>query len=136
MNTSFGTVDANATISEALEIMRERSSAVLVVGKRHEGDEYGLLLCSDLGREVLSKDRAPERVKVYEIMRKPVVCVRPEMDIRLCSRLFDDYRLIRTPVIEGSPLIGTVSPNRLVLLGLFETARADKSAQVPAGHAP
>ncbi|MFT5392262.1 MAG: putative transcriptional regulator, partial [Gammaproteobacteria bacterium] len=110
MSTSLGTVDANATVNEALEIMRERSSGVLVVDKRQENDEYGGLLCSDIAREVLSKDRAPARVNVYEIMRKPVVCVRPEMDIQLCSRLFDDYGLIRAPVIEGSTLIGTVSP--------------------------
>jgi predicted transcriptional regulator len=69
---------------------------------------------------VLAKDRAPERVNVYEIMSKPVISVHPEMDIRYCSRLFAQYDLVRAPVIEGRKVVGIVSPNSLVLDGLYK----------------
>lgn len=119
MKTDFGTIDGIATVGEALKKMKELQTAVLIVNKRHENDEYGLINCGDIARHVLAKDRAPDRVNVYEIMNKPVISVDPDMDIRYCSRLFAQYDLVRAPVIEGRKVIGIVSPNSLVLDGLY-----------------
>jgi predicted transcriptional regulator len=120
MKTDFGTIDGVATIAEALKKMKEMQTAVLIVNKRHDDDEYGMINCGDIARHVLAKDRAPERVNVYEIMSKPVISVHPEMDIRYCSRLFAQYDLVRAPVIEGRKVVGIVSPNSLVLDGLYQ----------------
>jgi signal-transduction protein with cAMP-binding, CBS, and nucleotidyltransferase domain len=120
MKTDFGTIDGIATVAEALKKMKAMQTAVLIVNKRHDDDEYGLINCGDIARHVLAKDRAPDRVNVYEIMTKPVISVHPEMDIRYCSRLFAHYDLVRAPVIEGRKVIGIVSPNSLVLDGLYK----------------
>jgi predicted transcriptional regulator len=120
MKTDFGTIDGIATVDDALKKMKAMKTAVLVVNKRHENDEYGLITCGDIARHVLAKDRAPNRVNVYEIMNKPVISVHPEMDIRYCSRLFADYNLVRAPVIDNRTVIGIVSPNSLVLDGLYK----------------
>lgn len=120
MKTDFGTIDGVATVDDALKKMKSLKTAVLVVNKRHEDDEYGLITSGDIARHVLAKDRAPDRVNVYEIMGKPVISVHPEMDIRYCSRLFADYNLVRAPVIENRTVIGIVSPNSLVLDGLYK----------------
>jgi predicted transcriptional regulator len=120
MKTDFGTIDGVATIAEALKKMKEMQTAVLIVNKRHDDDEYGMINCGDIARHVLARDRAPERVNVYEIMSKPVISVHPEMDIRYCSRLFAQYDLVRAPVIEGRKVVGIVSPNSLVLDGLYQ----------------
>jgi CBS domain-containing protein len=120
MKTDFGTIDGIATVDDALKKMKSLKTAVLVVNKRHDDDEYGLITSGDIARHVLAKDRAPNRVNVYEIMSKPVISVHPEMDIRYCSRLFADYNLVRAPVIENRTVIGIVSPNSLVLDGLYK----------------
>jgi CBS domain-containing protein len=99
--------------------MKALKTSVLIVNKRHDDDEYGLINSGDIARHVLAKDRAPERVNVYEIMSKPVISVHPDMDIRYCSRLFADYNLVRAPVIANREVIGMVSPNSLVLDGLY-----------------
>ena len=52
-------------------------------------------------------------------MLKPVVSVHPDMDIRYCSRLFVQHNLTRAPVVEDGRIIGIISPNRLVLDGLY-----------------
>ncbi|WP_019867427.1 CBS domain-containing protein [Methylovulum miyakonense] len=119
MKTDFGTIDGIATVAEALRMMKAQKTSVLIVNKRHDDDEYGIINSGDIARHVLAKDRAPERVNVYEIMSKPVISVHPEMDIRYCSRLFADYNLVRAPVIANREVIGMVSPNSLVLDGLF-----------------
>jgi CBS domain-containing protein len=121
MKTDFGTIDGVATVAEALKKMKTLKTAVLIVNKRNEDDEYGMLTSGDIARHVLAKDRAPDRVNVYEIMSKPVISVHPDMDIRYCSRLFANYNLVRAPVLENSQVVGMVSPNSLVLDGLYKT---------------
>ena len=121
MKTDFGTIDGVATVADALKKMKALKTAVLIVNKRNEDDEYGMLTSGDIARHVLAKDRAPDRVNVYEIMTKPVISVHPDMDIRYCSRLFANYNLVRAPVLENKKVVGMVSPNSLVLDGMYKT---------------
>lgn len=121
MKTDFGTIDGIATVADALRKMKSLKTAVLIVNKRNENDEYGMVTSGDIARHVLARDRAPDRVNVYEIMNKPVISVHPDMDIRYCSRLFANYNLVRAPVIENNLVVGMVSPNSLVLDGMYKT---------------
>ncbi|MGZ8189676.1 MAG: CBS domain-containing protein [Methylococcaceae bacterium] len=119
MKTTFATIDSAATISDALKMMKSAYTSVLIVNKRHDDDEYGMITSGDIARHVLAKDRAPDRVNVYEIMTRPVIHVHQDMDIRHCSRLFATYNLVRAPVLEDDKVVGMVSPNSLVLDGLY-----------------
>ena len=118
MEPTFTEVEGLATVQEALDLMRANDTRVLIVKKRSELDEYGIVLLSDIAKEVLAKDRAPERVNVYEIMSKPVVGVDPHMDIRYCARLFAKLGMSVMPVIEDEKVVGIVSYHELVLRGL------------------
>jgi len=91
MRTDVTTVNGRIDVLEALRVMKRVQATCLIVDRRHENDEYGLLLFSDIAKEVIAKDRAPERVNVFEIMAKPIISVRPEMDIRYCARLFERF---------------------------------------------
>jgi len=117
MKTQFDMVDGMATISQALKKMKFVDTKCLIVDKRHEDDEYGILLISDIARKVLAKDLSPDRVNVYEVMAKPVAYVDPQMDIRYCARFLDNFRLSRTPVIDDHKVVGIVSFTDLILKG-------------------
>ncbi|MBI1195444.1 MAG: CBS domain-containing protein [Gammaproteobacteria bacterium] len=125
MKEQFGTVQGMDTIKSALAKLLEIRAKCLVVEKRHDDDEYGILLVSDIARKVIARDRPPERVNVYEIMAKPVISVDPGMDIRYCARLFDRFDISHAPVIEGGRVVGLVSFSDLVLKGLV-AATADQ----------
>lgn len=120
MRTSFLEIDGLNTVKEAIEQMKGSDANSIIVKKRNENDEYGILLLSDIAKNVLAKDRAPERVNVYEVMKKPVIGVHPDMDVRYCARLFDDHGLVSAPVIENNLVIGIVGYHGLVLKGLAE----------------
>ena len=107
-----------ATVAEALDTMSNVDTKTLIVRKRHDDDEIGVVVLSDISRQVLAKDRAPERVNIYEIMSKPVMTVGPDMDIRYCARLFARFSLSRAPVVERSEVIGIVSLTDLVVKGM------------------
>lgn len=119
MKANIDIVNGMATVSEALQEMKHVDTKALIVDKRHDDDEYGIVLLSDIAREVIARDKAPDRVNVYEIMSKPVVCVDPKMDIRYCARMFDRFGLSRAPVVEDGKVIGLVSYTDMVMKGLI-----------------
>lgn len=120
MKPQFDMVDGMATVRDALMTMKHVDTKCLIVDKRHDDDEYGMVLISDIARKVLAKDKAPERVNVYEVMAKPVISVDPEMDIRYCARLFDRFQLSRCPVIDSGKVVGIISFTDMVLRGLLK----------------
>ncbi len=111
-------VDGSIDVMEAMRIMKRVGATSLIVKKRKEQDEYGMVLFSDIAKQVIAKDRAPERVNVFEIMAKPVIAVRPEMSIRHCARLFEEFNISHAPVLENDQVIGIISYYLLVLGGL------------------
>jgi len=118
MTDNYHLVDGLMMTDQALAKMKETGAVVLIVDKRNENDEYGIVLLSDIAREVLAVSRAPERVNIYEIMSKPVVSVDPNMDIRYCARLFNKLGFSYAPVIEKGKLLGIVGYADMLLKGL------------------
>ncbi len=118
MKQNFDIIDGMTTVSEALNKMKHTETKTLIVDKRDENDEYGVVLLSDIAKYILAKDRAPERVNVYEVMAKPVISVDPNMDIRYCARLFEKFGLSRAPVIEQGKMLGIISFTDMVLRGM------------------
>lgn len=111
-------VDGGIDVMEAMRVMKRVGATSLIVNKRNEQDEYGMVLFSDIAKQVIAKDRAPERVNVYEIMAKPVISVRPDMSIRHCARLFEKFGISHAPVLDDDKVVGVVSYYLLVLGGL------------------
>jgi predicted transcriptional regulator len=119
MKADFDMIDGKLTVADALKTMKHVDTKSLIVDKRHDDDEYGMVLLSDIAKQVLAKDRSPKRVNIYEIMSKPVISVRPDMDIRYCARMFEQFGLSRAPVVERGKVVGIVSFTDMVLRGLF-----------------
>lgn len=118
MDAEFVVVDGMSRVSDVLAIMRERNANFVIVDKRDDDDEYGIVLVSDIAKQVLAQHRAPERVNVYEIMTKPVLTVQPDMNIRYCARLFEHFGISTAPVVRGGVIQGVVTYDTLVLKGL------------------
>lgn len=118
MKTHFDMVDGLATVADALRDMKYIDTKALIVRKRNDDDEFGIVELEDIATAVLAKNRAPERVNIYEIMHKPLVCVDPAMDIRYCARLFERFRLNRAAVVDKREVIGIVSYADIVIKGM------------------
>ncbi|MXX19477.1 MAG: CBS domain-containing protein [Dehalococcoidia bacterium] len=116
MGAQVHTIDGLATAAEAMATMKQLQISSLVVNRRHDDDELGVITVSDLAREVITHDRAPERVNVYEIMTKPALTVRSEMLARYAVRLLVRFGVSRALVLDddGTPR-GLVTLRDLVL---------------------
>ena len=118
MKPDFDLVDGMDTVAEVLRKSQHPESKCFIVDTRHEDDEYGIVLLSDIAKLVLARDRSAERVNIYEIMSKPVVSVDPKMDIRYCARLFENLGLGRAPVLYKGKVVGIVGYTDIVLHGI------------------
>jgi predicted transcriptional regulator len=109
-------IDRMATVREAIDIMREQGVSSLAVERRDQTDEFGLLVVSDIAREVIATNRAPRRVNVYEVMSKPALMVPPDMNIRYAIRLLVRFRLSRALVVDAERRpVGIVTLRDMVL---------------------
>ena len=118
MRPEFDLIEGMDTVAAALRNSKHPESKCFIVNMRHDNDEYGIVLLSDIAKNVLAKDKSPDRVNIYEIMSKPVVSVDPDMDIRYCTRLFETFGLSRAPVIEHRKIVGVVGYTDIVLRGV------------------
>ena len=119
MKSDIDIVDGMTTINDALSNMKHPETRTLIVDKRYEDDEYGVVMFRDIARRVLARNRSPDRMNIYEIMSKPVVSVDPKMDVKYCIKLFDRFGLSRAPVVENHKIIGLVSYTDIVLKGVM-----------------
>ena len=120
MKLKYDMVDGMMSVRDALLAMKHRHTKSLIVQKRDEHDEYGMVLISDIAKKVLAVDKSPKRVNIYEVMTKPILSIDPDMDIRYAARLFERFGLSRAPVVENGMVIGIVSYSDMVLKGLVE----------------
>jgi predicted transcriptional regulator len=118
MKSEVDVMDGMLTVTEALNSMKYLDTRTMIIDKRHEDDEFGVVMFRDIAKKVLARDHSPDRVNIYEIMSKPVMSVHPDMDIRYCARLFDRFGVSRAPVVEDRKIIGLVSYSDIVLKGL------------------
>ena len=118
MTTDFYLAEGMDTVADVLRKSNGPETKCFIVNIRHADDEYGIVLLSDIAKKVLAMNKSPERVNIYEIMTKPVIYVDPEMDIRYCTRLFENYGLSRAPVVDDKKVIGIVGYTDIVLSGV------------------
>ncbi|MGD1464011.1 CBS domain-containing protein [Vibrio harveyi] len=118
MAATYIIVDGLITVHEGITLARKSEVKALVVKKRDDDDEYGIVLMNDIAKKVLAKNRSPQRTNIYEIMTKPALTVDPNMNVKYCARLFERFGISRAPVIENGEVIGMVSYNNIVINGM------------------
>ena len=116
MVSDLHTIDGLATVKDAVEIMNRHSVSSLIVDRRNAEDEAGLIDVTNIAREVIAKNRVPDRVHVYEVMTKPVVTVPATMLVRYAARHLVTLGLTRALVVDQDrEVVGMVTLRDLVI---------------------
>ena len=106
------TIDANATVFEALETMANHGIGSLIV--LESGKVVGLFSERDYARNIILKGRTSKETNVKEIMTSQVVVVSPEQSVEECMAIMTDKRVRHLPVMKDDKLIGIISIGDLV----------------------
>ena len=109
MSESPHTIDGLASVRQAIDLMRDKHVSSLIIDKRHDDDEYGMVTVRDIAEKVIGIDRPVDRTSVYEIMSKPVLTVNRQMSIKYAMRLLTQFALSRALVVEHGKMVGIVT---------------------------
>ena len=112
-------LDVEDAVAAGIARLTQEGAHTLLIRRRDNNDEYGIVVLADIAAKVLSPNKSPQRVNLYEVMTKPVLAVDPEMDIRYCARFFNRFGLSTAPVIHNDEVTGVVTYNEIVLKGLL-----------------
>ncbi len=120
------TIEGKATVREAVRLMRENNTSSIVVERRDEADEFGMIVAADIAAEILGRDLSPDRVNVYEVMSKPVLTLPADMNVVYAVRLLVRFELTRAMVIDNdrNP-VGIVTLRDMVLRALEDGDKAE-----------
>jgi len=98
-------VDPEATVMEALALMRRRYINSLIVNVTETSPEYGIMTSIDVCDKIVAQDRDPSEVKVREIMSSPLITVHKDLDLKECSQYMHKNNIHHLPVVDDDGTI-------------------------------
>jgi len=101
------TVEAEATVQEAVDLMNKHEIGCLIVVLR--GKPVGIITERDMLKRVLAKSIDPEKIKVSEIMSVPLIVGKPEMEVENAVKLMFKTKIKKLPVVQRGRLVGLVT---------------------------
>jgi signal-transduction protein with cAMP-binding, CBS, and nucleotidyltransferase domain len=131
MSRELEYVDRMATIGDALNVMSEKNISSLVVERRDERDEYGLIRVVDIADEIISRRRPISRTNVYEIMIKPAPALDAEMNIQYAVRFMTRFGLSHCLVLRGRQAVGLVTLRDMTIRYLQASEGTESAASRP-----
>lgn len=110
MNDLVVFIDPEATVSEALALMRRRYINSLIVKKSETNPDYGILTSTDISDKIIAKEQNPSKVYVKELMSSPVISVNQNVILKDCAMMMHEHDIHHLPVIDDDGnVIGMIS---------------------------
>lgn len=101
------TIDENATVKEAAEVMNRFEIGCLIAVRK--GKAMGILTERDMLKRVVAESKDATKTKVKDVMSSPLVVVEPAMDLEEAVRLMFQMKIKKLPVVDGKRLVGLVT---------------------------
>jgi CBS domain-containing protein len=106
------TVEEKTTIKKAVELMNKHEIGCLIVVKKRK--PAGIVTERDMLKRILLESKDPEKTKVNEIMSKPLIVGKPQMNIEDAVKLMFKRNIKKLPVADKDHLVGLVTLTDLV----------------------
>jgi CBS domain-containing protein len=123
MTKKLETIEADAPVYDAIEIMIDKRIRSLLVKPRDEKDVSGVITVRDIVYKALGKNLDLNKTKVGEITSKPLVCIDNGMDVEYAVNLMTKFNITRVFVCDGKEIIGIVSLLDVMSAELIKRAR-------------
>jgi len=101
------TVEAEASVKKAVELMNEHEIGCLIVVK--DSEAVGIVTERDMLRRVLVGSKDPEKTKVQEVMSTPIVVGESQMDVEDAVKLMFQRKVKKLPIVDKGKLVGLVT---------------------------
>lgn len=130
MATDILTIDEFTTVDSAIKIMQDKGVQSLLIEPLDKKDSYGIITEIDILYKVVAKGHDPETLCVRDIMTKPCIEIKPDLDIQSVAQLFVKTGICSAPIVQKkifSPkkLLGIVSVSDLIPKSKFSRQFSD-----------
>jgi CBS domain-containing protein len=102
-------IDGKASVADAVDLMRKKKVSSLLVNRRDHSDAWGIVTRKDVVNKIVDPGKDPRRVKVFQIMTKPLITVSPGLALKYCARLMHTAGIRRAIVFDGKDVMGILS---------------------------
>jgi CBS domain-containing protein len=123
MTKKLETIEADAPVYDAIEIMIDKRIRSLLVKPGDEKDVSGVITVRDIVYKALGKNLDLNKTKVGEITSKPLVCIDKGVDVEYAVNLMTKFNITRVFVCDGKEIIGIVSLLDVMSAELIKRAR-------------
>ena len=106
-NPTVNVIDANKTVLDAANLMKNKKVRELVVVSKDE--VLGILVDRDLTKRVVALKKDPSKLKVKQVMTKRLITATENDTVEDVVRAMIKNDISRIPVIQGDKLIGIVT---------------------------
>lgn len=107
-------IDENLTVQEAAEIMGKRRIGALLVTKGN--NDVGIITERDIMSKIIAEKRDLEKVKVNEIVSKPLITVDKDTDAEKVIEIMVEKRVRRIIVTDKDEIVGIFSTSDITKL--------------------
>lgn len=101
------TVEADASLKEAVTLMNQHEIGCLVVTKDRR--PVGIITERDVLRRVIAQIPELPQIKVQQIMSKPIKTGKPDMELEQAVGLMVQQKIKKLPVTQDDELVGLIT---------------------------
>jgi signal-transduction protein with cAMP-binding, CBS, and nucleotidyltransferase domain len=103
-------IDPNASVLEALQLMRRRYIHSILVSKTADNPEFGIVTSTDICDRIIAENRNPAKTKVREIMHSPVLSISENKSLEECVLMMKENNIHHLPVVnKNGEMVGFIS---------------------------
>jgi CBS domain-containing protein len=117
------TVNPTAKIRAAVELMNKNQIGCLVVTRK--GKPVGIMTERDVLKKIVCGRKDPEQTRVSEIMSKPLIVGRVDMDWLEAVKLMLDQNIKKLPISDGERLVGLVTLTDIARIRVLQALEID-----------
>ncbi len=122
-------IESEATAFAAMKKMLEEDSYSLLVPRKGKTDAYGIVTKKDLISKVVAEGKDPKKVKVKDVMSKPlVVLTNPLLGLRWVAKAMANSGISTLVVFDKGDFYGFVTES-CIIVGIYNQIRRAKLDQ-------
>jgi len=109
MTKQVMTIDINATVFDAAEVMAQDPQADGYVVVLKQGKPTGIVTERDIVQKVVSKRLDPAATSIASIMSAPLITIDPDADLLHAPELMNKHSISKLVVVKDDILYGVIT---------------------------
>lgn len=101
------TIDAEATVKEAAEVMSKLEISSVIATKN--GKFIGIVTERDLLKRIVAEGKSAKKTQVKDIMSSPLTVIKPDTELDAAARLMFAKKIKKLPIVDHDKIVGLLS---------------------------